>query len=280
MNADIQSLPNLLMYQGKLTCGSESVANAVYTPPRLNFLMGALGGEVGKHWAYKVLTPQKTVVFLDTDSGSGGESIGEEEGGRGAPPAPPLPYFWEERVGGGIENRFEASLCVAVILLALCAGGSGEDIGVIAPYHSQLRLLRSSLDKAALGGGDSVRESQTAELKEGCRTVEIETVDRFQGRDKRCIILSTVRSNKGGEVGEVLGDLRRLNVAVSRAKGKLIIVGSASTLAAGSPHWKSLIEFVKQKGWLWRLPHGLASLEGLGTMGKDIWGICGSPSSQ
>ena len=56
------------------------------------------------------------------------------------------------------------------------------------------------------------------------------TVDRFQGRDKDCIIVSLVRSNEEGKVGGLLKDWRRINVAFTRAKKKLILVGSESTL--------------------------------------------------
>lgn len=60
--------------------------------------------------------------------------------------------------------------------------------------------------------------------------LEVSTVDRFQGRDKSCIIVSLVRSNEEGKVGGLLKDWRRINVAFTRAKKKLILVGSEWTL--------------------------------------------------
>ena len=59
----------------------------------------------------------------------------------------------------------------------------------------------------------------------------MDTVDRYQGRDKDCIIISMVRSNARNEVGELLLDARRLNVALSRAKCKLVLIGSKGTFA-------------------------------------------------
>ena len=81
-------------------------------------------------------------------------------------------------------------------------------------------------------------------------------MDRFQGRDKRVVLLSLVRSNAAGDVGQVLADVRRLNVAVSRAKHKLIIVGSAATLAAGAPPLAALIQHCREKGQFAPLPWG------------------------
>jgi len=59
--------------------------------------------------------------------------------------------------------------------------------------------------------------------------VEIDTVDGFQGREKEAIILTLVRSNNTGEIG-FLGELRRMNVALTRAKRKLLIIGDSATL--------------------------------------------------
>ena len=64
--------------------------------------------------------------------------------------------------------------------------------------------------------------------------LEVSTIDRYQGRDKEAIIVSFVRSNKSGKSGRLLDDFRRINVAVSRAKKKLILIGSQSTLCSGS----------------------------------------------
>jgi DNA replication ATP-dependent helicase Dna2 len=78
--------------------------------------------------------------------------------------------------------------------------------------------------------------------------LEVSTIDRYQGRDKDAIVLSFVRSNLKGKVGRLLEDFRRLNVAVTRAKCKLVLVGSYSTLLAGSTHLRGSLERLKQEG--------------------------------
>ena len=100
-----------------------------------------------------------------------------------------------------------------------------EDIGIITPYAAQVSLLISKLRG-----------------EENLQNVEIATVDGFQGREKRVIIISMVRSNDQGEVG-FLSDKRRLNVSITRAKQLLVIVGDADTLN-GDDFLKKYVDFL------------------------------------
>ena len=84
--------------------------------------------------------------------------------------------------------------------------------------------------------------------------LEISTVDRYQGRDKDAIILSFVRSNPEGNTGRLLQDKRRLNVALTRAKAKLIMIGSFSTLKSGSLPLRPLLGRINSKGQRQLLP--------------------------
>uniref|UniRef100_A0AAQ6A6L2 DNA replication ATP-dependent helicase/nuclease n=1 Tax=Amphiprion ocellaris TaxID=80972 RepID=A0AAQ6A6L2_AMPOC len=103
------------------------------------------------------------------------------------------------------------------------AGCKPSDVGVIAPYRQQLKRISAVLQSSAFTG------------------VEVNTVDRYQGRDKSLIVLSFVRSTaEEGNLGELLKDWRRLNVAITRAKHKLLMVGSATTLRRYTPVEKLL----------------------------------------
>ena len=113
--------------------------------------------------------------------------------------------------GNSKENPAEASW-VSRVLEELLDGGELEmsDIGIITPYAGQVRAIRDS-------------------MSERLDSVEVRTVDGYQGREKEVIIFSCVRSNSEGNVG-FLSDSRRLNVALTRAKRGLIVIGDPETL--------------------------------------------------
>lgn len=110
-------------------------------------------------------------------------------------------------------NRLEARICLELAEKYVENGISADDIGIISPYADQIKLISDRTD------------------------VEVKTVDGFQGREKEIIIISCVRSNDKGEIG-FLSDLRRLNVAITRAKRKLIIVGNSDTLNTNQTYKK------------------------------------------
>ena len=90
------------------------------------------------------------------------------------------------------------------------------DIGIISPYRAQVQYLRSLLKKDDF-------------LQPLRRQITVKTVDAFQGQERDVILVSLVRANEEGQIG-FLSDLRRMNVAMTRARYKLIILGSAATL--------------------------------------------------
>ncbi len=90
------------------------------------------------------------------------------------------------------------------------------DVGVISPYRAQVQYLRR-------------RVKQSAFFKPFRHLISVNTVDGFQGQERDIIFISLVRSNADGQIG-FLGDLRRMNVAITRARMKLIILGDAATL--------------------------------------------------
>lgn len=84
--------------------------------------------------------------------------------------------------------------------------------------------------------------------------METSTIDRYQGRDKEVIILSFVRSNSKSKVGKLLSDFRRLNVAVTRAKCKLIMIGSLSTVRTGSKPLQTSLERILKEDNVIQVP--------------------------
>lgn len=104
------------------------------------------------------------------------------------------------------------------------------DVGVISPYRAQVQYLRRLIRK---------RES----FKPYRRSISVNTVDGFQGQERDIILISLVRSNDQGQIG-FLNDLRRMNVAITRARMKLIILGDKATLCR-HPFYRKLNEAIE-----------------------------------
>ncbi len=139
---------------------------------------------------------------------------------------------WDEELepeGLSKLNRQEAHLIVAKAGQLIEAGMLPEDIAIIAPYAAQVRYLRDQLNPLPR-----------------CSGIEVDTVDGFQGREKEAVLISTVRSNETGEIG-FLGDQRRMNVAITRARRKLIVVGDSATLG-GNEFFQKLLEYFQNHG--------------------------------
>jgi len=141
--------------------------------------------------------------------------------------------YVERRVGGSYINEGEATATAAHVLFLLKTGVRGADIAVISPYAAQVRLLRSVLS-AALSG------------VEGARDVEVSSIDAFQGREAQCVVISMVRCNRGRRVG-FLADARRMNVAVTRAKRHVTILGDHRTIASDA-FLARLLSHIKRVG--------------------------------
>ncbi len=133
------------------------------------------------------------------------------------------PERWEKKIPGSTSfyNELECRIVRCIVEELVNAGVSGKWIGVITPYDDQVDRLKTL-------------------------EVEVSTVDGYQGREKEVVVISFVRSNSRGEIG-FLEDLRRLNVSLTRARRKLIMVGDSSTLGVNKTY-RRLIEFVKKKG--------------------------------
>ncbi|KAK7487914.1 hypothetical protein BaRGS_00020815 [Batillaria attramentaria] len=194
MNSSIMQLSNELVYQGALKCGSPAVAEACIQPQSIDLAEQC-------EWLHRALDPSlaNSVLFLDTSKISAHEASD----------------------GKGLWNEMEANLILSLCNTFVQAGISCADIGVIAPYRSQVKYLQHLLADTSL-----------------LHTVEVNTVDQYQGRDKSVILISFVCSSSAGAAvkkGGLLQDVRRLNVAVTRAKHKLVLVGNSQTLTHYQP---------------------------------------------
>ena len=129
------------------------------------------------------------------------------------------------------QNAGEAELAAAEVERILALGVAPADIAVISPYDGQVQRLRQLL---------------AGRLDQG---LEVDTVDGFQGREKEAIVVSLVRSNVDGEVG-FLADVRRMNVALTRARKKLVVVGDGATVSR-HPFYERFLRHAEATG-AWR----------------------------
>ena len=105
------------------------------------------------------------------------------------------------------------------------------DVGVISPYRAQVQYLRRLIQKRDF-------------FKPYRRLITVNTVDGFQGQERDVILISLVRSNDEGQIG-FLRDLRRMNVAITRARMKLIILGDVPTMTR-HPFYRQLYDYVSK----------------------------------
>lgn len=147
--------------------------------------------------------------------------------------ARPSPLAFIDTAGRGYEeeqsgddastsNPGQAERTALEVRRLLSRGLSPRDLAVITPYEAQARRLRGLLADARAQG------------------LEIGTVDGFQGREKEVVVIDMVRSNADGRIG-FLAETRRTNVAITRARRQLLVVGDASTLA-GHPFYGAMID--------------------------------------
>jgi DNA replication ATP-dependent helicase Dna2 len=230
MNDSIQSLSNSLVYSNQLECGSSGVANSRYILPKLD----SVSAEKVPNWVLKALHPEVRVLFVDLDGF-------RFENSRGCKP------FVEEGSNSttsqraktsSYENENEADAISLLVQGLILAGGKYSDVGIISPYRSQLAMIRR-------------RICDTCPVDEE-RELEIDTVDRFQGRDKNVIVLSTVQTDENAlehSSGSILSDIRRLNVAITRPKKKLLIIGSRKKLLRSNDDLRRLLEVIIAMDW-------------------------------
>lgn len=147
------------------------------------------------------------MVFIDTNGCSFDESIDEDD---------------------SKYNIGEASIVIQYInRLILLLGINEENIGIISPYHAQVTLIKENINSKY-------------------PKIEIHSVDGFQGREKEIIILSLVRSNSSGEIG-FLKEFRRINVAITRAKRHICVIGDNNTIGRDE-FIHNLVDYIDKNG--------------------------------
>ncbi|KAJ7761485.1 DNA replication factor Dna2-domain-containing protein [Mycena maculata] len=232
MNEDIMALSNRLIYGDRLRCGSDAVAQQTLVLPDRTFLQDL---HIGK-------ACHSTGCWIDKLMAGSCKAVFVDTD---TVPAQ------DSRVGDLVQNEVEANLVYQVTETLLRCGVPPEEIGLISMYRQQLKLL--------------------GHLLADRKGVEMMTADRSQGRDKDCIIISMVRSNDTGYVGDLIKDWRRMNVSFTRARSKLIIFGSRKTLEK-APLLQEFFELVEGRGWILPLPpnadvlHPVLSACGSGAM--------------
>ncbi|KAG8667324.1 DNA replication endonuclease-helicase Dna2 [Fusarium poae] len=232
MCEDIMTLSNTLIYDGKLRCGTEQLKTKKLHVPHMEALVQRHYDASTIHaatprsfcsapgpnrcWLYDLLDSEARVRFINTDTIQ--------------------PPVREEAQGKRIVNSAEVRIVSQLVESLLTVGVPDTEIGVMTHYRAQLFMLKDKL-KAFSG-------------------VEMHTTDRFQGRDKEVIVLSLVRSNEACNIGDLLKDWRRINVAFTRAKTKLLVVGSKSTLkGSGSDSMLSqFISLMEDRNWIYEMP--------------------------
>ena len=147
--------------------------------------------------------------------------------------------FAEQFIGEnhGRINKAEAELVLSTLNNYINKIGQERflaerlDVGIISPYKVQTQYLRQQIRKRA-------------EFRPFRQVISVNTVDGFQGQERDIIMISLVRSNDNGQIG-FLSDLRRMNVAMTRARMKLIIFGDKSTLQHHA-FYRKLIQYVEE----------------------------------
>lgn len=219
MNRAIVKLSNHLAYGGRLRCANADIANATLSLKNLQDI---------PQWMSRIISAEMSDAVLFVDTGV----------------VPPLEEISSKN--GRCTNIHELALLASVTKIWEKSGIETKDIGIIAPFRAQVNLIRKALPSH-----------------------DVNTVDQFQGRDKSIILLSCTRSKKTvakhsdasdsetanskkeeeEEVKDtaILDDIRRLTVAVTRAKHKLVMFGDRETLQHHKPFVRAF-ELLDKKG--------------------------------
>jgi superfamily I DNA and/or RNA helicase len=145
--------------------------------------------------------------------------------------------FEEKQEGSGLSNPEEAQFLLKHLshytkeLSATYTAQNFPTIGVIAPYRHQVELLKETV-------------ATHPDLNDWQHAITVNTIDSFQGQERDVIYISLTRSNADSTIG-FLSELRRTNVALTRARKKLVVIGDSATLS-GFPFYADLIHYAQE----------------------------------
>ncbi|KAJ3708110.1 hypothetical protein LUZ61_011815 [Rhynchospora tenuis] len=146
----------------------------------------------------------------------------------------------KDKFGRSLRNPIEVAAVVHIVKKLFRESvylGQNLTVGVVSPYNAQVKLIQDKLGK-------------TYDLYKGFQ-VKVRSIDGFQGGEEDVIIFSTVRSNTTGSVG-FLSNINRTNVALTRAKHCLYIIGNATTLSKSESVWQKIVSDAKNRGCLFK----------------------------
>jgi len=252
MHDDVLLLCNTMVYNHQLKSASPLIASHRLELPRLSFALASAKGSfsssffcfffphpqttcsgamtIAEDWLSVACDPSRAVVFLDTS---------------------------EHKQQATLQNPLEVGIVRALVSTLVASGLATRAIAVMAPFRAQLALLKDSLSLFAGLDIISVLFSSGFVL---CLlpypyTFSQKTfqVDKAQGMDRDCIVISLVRSGEGS-IGALLNDWRRVNVAFTRAKKKLILVGNFAMLGVNQGCLSGCLRLIDERGWRTLLP--------------------------
>ena len=219
MNQGITVLTNKLTYNNELKCANDFIRNSTMEIPRANVLEKRLKTD---KWLANTMSTllDESCSFINTGD------VYEKA----------ITFAQKDQIKKNIlhMNYYEIAIVMWIVDLLVDSGVTGDAIGVIATYRAQVDGLRSIMNTYA-----KQKVTNNPRL-EGKLEIEVNTVDQYQGRDKKIIIYSCTQSESANQKKmddecEILDDRRRLNVAITRAKHKLIMIGDVQCLNKYTP---------------------------------------------
>ncbi|XP_011145053.1 DNA replication ATP-dependent helicase/nuclease DNA2 isoform X2 [Harpegnathos saltator] len=208
MNRRIMKLANDTAYRGKLMPSNKQVENATLICAHAEVLSSC------EAWVRRTLSRQLDDSVMVLDTGSTRDFNVNESYGKSVTSDQMYSNLWE------------AAIIIRLVRVLKEAGVYARNIGIIAPYNAHVTLLRKLVND---------------------KEVEVNTVDQYQGRDKDVILYTCARSVlHQKKEHEILDDQRRLTVAITRAKHKLIIIADEATVMKYMP-FKNLFEVIDDK---------------------------------